>query len=126
MLVACHLVNRASWSVARAVLYEILFRWPTVLSLSDADDEELKKIVRPLGFHTKRSLTIMRLARSYLFSPEPMTADDVERLPGCGRYAADSWKIFVEGHRDIAVTDGRLQWFLEKERGKNGETRKTA
>ncbi|KKK75781.1 hypothetical protein LCGC14_2870280 [marine sediment metagenome] len=37
-------------------------------------------------------------------------------LPGCGKYAADSWAIFMEGRLDVEPNDGKLNWYLDKER----------
>lgn len=36
------------------------------------------------------------------------------RLSGCGRYASDSWAIFVEERRDVEPTDGKLKWYLQE------------
>ena len=41
------------------------------------------------------------------------TVGDVLTLPGCGRYAADSWAIFVEGRLDVSPSDGKLNWYVE-------------
>jgi hypothetical protein len=40
----------------------------------------------------------------------------VSELPGVGRYAHDSWKIFIQKMRDLEVTDKKLAKFLEEVR----------
>ena len=37
----------------------------------------------------------------------------IEDLPGVGKYAADSWKIFQEGNIDIQVEDKELIKYVE-------------
>ena len=39
---------------------------------------------------------------------------EVQELPGIGRYASDSWKIFVEKNYTLEVTDKKLKLYLEE------------
>lgn len=116
MLVGCQLVNKAGWRVAEGVHAEVRRLWPTPVALSAADPVRLGNVLRPLGFGSRRAPMLVAFAAAWHVA-EPRTAEDVEGMPGCGRYAADTWRIFVEGRRDVEVTDGRLEWFLRRERG---------
>lgn len=113
MLVACSLVNRTTWDVARRAFESIRAAWPTPSELASADPAELEGPLRPLGLWRQRARRLPLLAQAWLASP-PSTAADVGRLPGCGRYAADSWAIFVEGRPDVDPTDGKLNWYLDQ------------
>lgn len=112
MLVACCLVNRATWEVAEPVLKEIKRRWPSVHAVGFvATPEELAEVIRPLGFQNGRASSINTMARQYWFR-RPRTAADVLKLRGCGKYAADSWAIFVDGNLTVEPSDGKLNWYL--------------
>jgi hypothetical protein len=37
-------------------------------------------------------------------------------MPGCGKYAADSWAVFVEGRTDVEPDDGKLNWYIDRRR----------
>jgi len=115
MLAACQLVNRASWARARGVLDEVRRRWPGQTYLALADLWELTDAVRPLGFQRQRAINLVSMAQAWANCPDESRGRvDVLRLPGCGRYAADSWEIFVLGRRDVEVTDKRLRQFLDR------------
>lgn len=113
MLVACQLVNLTNWDQARPVLEEIRRRWPSPYRIITADPDKLQELLRPLGLYRRRTSSLRALARHWVDN-RPSSRQDVLRLPGCGPYAADSWAIFVEGRRDVTVTDGKLAWYLEQ------------
>lgn len=114
MMVACVMVNRATWSVAAGVLEDVRRRWPTHGALSRAGLAELASVMRRLGFQNQRAHKLKALARAWSKLGPPRDAEDALGYPGLGRYAADSWAIFVEGRTDVKPTDGRLVWYLQE------------
>lgn len=118
MLVACQLVNLTTWAQAKPA-----FRFIRSLSECAAPHdrlrmaltlpEELEECLRPLGLWRRRSRMLPRFASAWLASP-PVTAEDIQRLPGCGKYAADSWAIFIERRFDVEPRDGKLAWYLDR------------
>lgn len=125
MLVGCVLMNRTRWEQARGVLSAIRRDFPTVLALAKADPVEIEGYVRHLGLQRSRSRSLVALARAWRSTGEnafgvskglTLTSDDVRRLPGCGKYAADSWAIFVEGRRPKDVRDVKLKEYLRRKR----------
>lgn len=112
MLVACSLVNRTTWEVAEPAFLSIRRRYPTPGHLARARAYDIGRTLRPLGLWRQRGRRLPELAKAWL-ARRPETSADVESLPGCGRYAADSWAIFVEGRRDVEPDDGKLNWYVE-------------
>lgn len=112
MLVACSLVNLTTWQQARPAMDLILARYPTPEALAAAEPEDLHEVLRPLGLWRRRAVSLVRLARRWL-TVDP-TSVKIHELPGCGKYAADSWAIFVEGRTDVDPTDGKLLWYLRQ------------
>lgn len=104
LLAGCVLHNRARGKVARPVLDELVRRYPTARSMlwreraevrSRPAEEELAALFRRLGFQNVRARRILDLARALADRGE--APRDVTTLPGCGRYAAESFEIFHRG-----------------------------
>lgn len=115
MIVACCLVNRTTWEKARLVHARLKLRYRTPKLLAVARPEDLHDVLRPLGLWRQRSNSLVKLAQSWYYS-RPETADDVKKLPGCGKYAADSWAIFIGNRSDVEPNDGKLNWYLSEKR----------
>lgn len=113
MLVACQLVNLTTWEVARPAFGALVTGYLTPAGLRTADPEALHPVLRPLGLWRRRAVTLPRFADAWL-QEEVRSYDQVLKLPGCGRYAADSWGIFMEGRTDVQPRDGKLRWYLKE------------
>lgn len=113
LLVACILVNRTNWKQAKPVLDELRATFHGPAQLSHTGSEGLIGFMKPLGLWRSRSTSIIKLAQRFQQKP-PETAEDVLKLPGCGKYAADSWAIFVEGRTDVEPTDKVLIHYLRR------------
>lgn len=112
MLVACSLVNLTTWRQARPALDWLMASYPTPEALSRAEPEDLHAALQPLGLWRRRAVTLTKLAARWL-EVDPACVK-IESLPGCGKYAADSWAIFVDGRTDVDPTDGKLTWYLQQ------------
>lgn len=117
MLVACQLVNLTTWEQARPALRWLMDNY-SVSELAEASPRELHSALRPLGLWRRRSALIVRLARAWVSTSGsgPRSWQHILTLPGCGQYAADSWRIFVQGHTSVRPTDGKLKWYMSKRR----------
>ena len=126
MLVACQLVNLTTWRQARPAFWRIrlgCYGLPSVLA--SRSEESLHDALRPLGLWRRRAKSLIRLAKSWCEEGPPGDAAAVLDRPGCGRYASDSWAIFVDGRTDVEPDDGKLNWYMERlhGRGSDGEAR---
>ncbi|SJL05768.1 uncharacterized protein ARMOST_09104 [Armillaria ostoyae] len=151
LIVAVTLLNKTSGKLAIPVFWELVDRWPTALSLSQASDEDLVSLIRPLGTQTVRAKRLIEMSKSYLL--DPPSAYDVRRskpaplsssaslasgqgspakrkkypptpishLPGTGRYALDSYRIFCTGYENpssqewkaVVPTDKKLVQYVK-------------
>ena len=114
MLVACQLVNLTTWTQARPAFEHLVMLYDGPGDLRYAGPGELRSPLRPLGLWKKRAVMLPRFAGAWLRG-RPSIAEDVMKMPGCGKYAADSWAIFVEGRTDVEPTDGKLIWYLKRQ-----------
>ena len=108
MLIACMMLNLTSIKQVRPVITEFFARFPDAEAASQADPEELAVLLKPLGLYNRRAKLIIRFSNAY-------NGDwsDVTDLPGVGKYAADSYRMFVEGSLDVEPTDSKLKRYKE-------------
>ena len=89
------------------MISEFFKKYPSPESLVDAEETALRVILQPLGLVNKRVKTLKR------FSEEFVTKrwDHAKELFGCGKYADDTYEIFIVGNwtgvhpQDHALTD---------------------
>jgi len=120
MLCGCILLNLTSRAQVDGVRDELFERWPAPFRMQFADEGELGELLKPLGLWRRRAKTLTRFSGDWLLyadhcSEWPLPAHIVERMYGIGKYALDSYKIFVlhEQLRPQDVDDTVLKKWLE-------------
>lgn len=103
VLVGCCLLNKTSRKQADRVWPELFLRWPSPSAMASADAADLEELLRPLGFGRVRAKRLVEMSSAYAAG----SWSDVVQLPGVGKYASDSWKIFVEGDRSSVDPDDK-------------------
>lgn len=91
ILVACVMLNCTARKQVEKVMPTFFSRWPDAGSLLGADESEIQNVIAPLGFKTRRTNTLIKLAKAYLSEWK-----EVRDLPGVGEYAARAWEIFIK------------------------------
>jgi adenine-specific DNA glycosylase len=95
MLVGCIMLNQTGRKPVKTVLPEFLSRWPTAQAYLASDPDEVKAVIRPLGFYNRRENTFRRMSEDYL----TWDGDDATVLYGIGQYGSESYRIFFQGER---------------------------
>jgi methyl-CpG-binding domain protein 4 len=108
LLVACQMLNLTSIKQVRPVILRFFDLYPDALTASRADQKSLSEMLRPLGLQNRRARTLIRFSKAW-----QEEWSDVEKLPGVGKYAADSYTIFVEGRLDVSPTDTKLKKYIK-------------
>lgn len=107
LLVGCILLNQTTHVQVRKVIWELFQLCPSPGAMAATDPEAIARLIRPLGFYNRRARTLIKFAESWLGE-----WSDPRELHGIGRYAHDSWQIFIGGRLDIEVTDKVLTDYL--------------
>lgn len=110
ILVCCLCLNLTTRKQMEPVV-EILFqRWPDARSLSEASDEDLIEVIRPLGMWKRRTSTLKKMSRQF----HDGKWSNVLELAGVGKYASDAYHIFVLGEwRNVEPCDHALTDYHE-------------
>ena len=111
MLVGCIMLNQTSNKNVRQVIYSFFDRWPTPQSIIEADPSEIREHIRPLGFYNIRTNRIIRFSNEYINK----SFIRAKELHGIGKYADDSYEIFIKGNLNVQPTDKILLRYLAGE-----------
>jgi methyl-CpG-binding domain protein 4 len=111
MLIGCIMLNQTSNKNVRQVIYSFFDKWPTPQSVIEADPVEIREHIRPLGFYNLRTTRIQRFSQEYITK----SFSNASELYGIGKYADDSYEIFIKGNLNVQPTDKILLRFLAGE-----------
>ncbi|KRY74276.1 A/G-specific adenine DNA glycosylase [Trichinella pseudospiralis] len=90
-------------------------KWPSVVDLAETSLEEVNKIWAGLGYYS-RAKNLYEAAKIICLSKNgkiPQTAEELEKLPGVGRYTACAISSIAFGERKATV-DGNIQRVLSR------------
>jgi methyl-CpG-binding domain protein 4 len=118
LLVVCMMLNQTSAVQVKAVMGAFFEKYPDAAAASNAAQEEMAEIIRPLGLYRRRSNAIIRMSRDYnaASSIHGSLVDDwleVQDFYGVGKYAADSYRMFVMGEIVDDAEDKELKRYVE-------------
>ena len=106
-MVGVIMLNQTGRKPVKTVLPEFLSRWPTAETYLASDPDEVKAVIRPLGFYNRRENTFRRMSEDYL----TWDGDDATVLYGIGQYGSESYRIFFQGER-FEPQDKELRRYL--------------
>lgn len=108
VLVVCILLNRTRGEQVYKVVWPLFEKYPNAQAMCEGDLEEIKDMVRPLGLSTEKSLHLKLMSHQWYND----IWESITDLSGCGKYALDSYEIFVEGDLDVDTDDPVLQMYI--------------
>lgn len=108
MLVGCIMLNQTNNIQVWRVVDNFFNRFPTPQSVSTESFDEIREITRSLGFYNRRANQIIRFSDDWLNK----SWNKVTELYGIGKYASDSYEIFVNGNRNVDPSDKVLLKYL--------------
>lgn len=111
MLVACVLLNQTHYKNVRKVIWDLFETWPTPEAMASADVAALTEHIRICGLYNRRAASLVKMAAQIVADPDWRQHPD--RLFGVGKYAMDSWRIFVLGDMAVTPADKELKRYLE-------------
>ena len=108
MLVCCILLNQTTNQQVRKVLDPLFELMPTPESCVSVDPLKISEIIKPTGFYNIKAARIQKLSQKWIEGFE-----DPRELPGVGKYAMESWDIFVNKKTDFTPSDKKLKMYLD-------------
>jgi methyl-CpG-binding domain protein 4 len=111
LLIGCIMLNQTSNRHVRKVIYTFFERWPTPESIIAANEDDIREHIRSLGFYNTRTKRIKQFSREYINKKFNRASE----LYGIGKYADDSYEIFIRGNLNVNPTDKILIKYLAGE-----------
>lgn len=109
VFICCMLLCRTSREQVDKIRKNLFDSWPSPMSMSTANPEELSKMITSLGFGRKRAEGLIKMSTDYISKPWKNPSD----LFGLGKYADDAYQIFVRGKRVKNPSDHFLNAYQE-------------
>ena len=107
VLLACILLNQTRVEQVRPMMDALLHEWPNAAAMASAPVEDVESFIAAIGLK-KRGGYIVEMSASYV-KQRPSTWKDVLELDGCGRYAAETWRMLIDKDRTFIPKDMRLR-----------------
>ena len=99
------LLQRSRGKTVAKVYQELFRRWPDAAALSRARESSIASVIHPLGL-VRRASTLRAMAREVVrIGGVPGESDELVKLPGVGRYAANATSVGAFG-KWAPVVDG--------------------
>ena len=108
MLVCCILLNQTTNQQVRKVLDPLFELMPNPETCVSVDPLKISEIIKPTGFYNIKASRIQKLSRKWIEG-----FNDPRDLPGVGKYAMESWEIFVNKKTDFTPSDKKLKMYLD-------------
>jgi methyl-CpG-binding domain protein 4 len=104
ILIVCLLLNQTSRKQVEPMIESFFEKWPDPESALNADEDEMRDLVRPLGMFNRRVKSIKKMSHQFMSG-----FDNAIELYGCGKYADDAYRIFMKGEwLDVEPNDHAL------------------
>jgi len=111
LLIGCIMLNQTNNKQVRRVIYDFFERYPNPQSISKLSIPDITERLRPLGFYNRRAKTILQFSHEYINKQ----FENISELYGIGKYASDSYEIFINGNTNVTPTDKILIRYLNGE-----------
>lgn len=111
LLVGCIMLNQTSNKQVRPVIKKFFEKWPDPVSVIQAKDQEMIEVLRPLGFYNKKTKSLKDFSIDWICKKGWKRASE---LKGIGKYAEDSYEIFVNKNKKVNPTDKVLIRYLKE------------
>lgn len=95
-------------------MHEFFMCWPGPVGFLKTPTVEIENVIKPLGLQTRRALNLLRMTEDFLSFEFGSGIIPMNEMYGIGKYAADSWHIFVDpAEIKEDVEDKELKKYVE-------------
>ncbi len=109
MVVVCILLNQTNNKQVRPILEDLFKLIPDAEKASATGIQQIAEIIRPTGFQNVKADRIVKMSKKWSSGDQ-----EISKLPGVGKYALESWRIFVDRDFGFIPTDKKLNIFLQE------------
>jgi endonuclease III len=107
MLICCILLNQTNNLQVRPILEKLFKLIPDPESAVMCSSDLISEVIKTTGLQNIKTDRIKRLSQKWIGGYE-----DIQDLPGIGRYGKDSWEIFINKNLSVLPSDTKLRSYL--------------
>jgi methyl-CpG-binding domain protein 4 len=117
-LVACMMLNQTTAVQVKQVMPKFFEKYPSGGCVAPLlNHTEMADLIRPLGLYNRRAKAIIRMSQDFIRASRDNDSANwlaVQEFYGIGKYATDSYRIFVLGEcpPEDAVQDKELKKYV--------------
>jgi methyl-CpG-binding domain protein 4 len=110
-MTAVIMLNQTGRKPVKHVAPVFWHRWGNPHLLLQANEDEVKAVIRPLGMVNVRYKRLYRMSEDFL----TWDGQDATELYGIGKYGSDSYEIFFKNNYTVEPDDKELKRYLQEE-----------
>lgn len=125
MLVACMMLNQSRGQEVKKAMRTFFAGFPdpqTVRRAGALKTHNMETILKPTGLAKRKVEMIRKFSEFWLEQGVPESAFDVANYPGCGDYAVESYRLFIDRDDTFAPKDKEVKRYLERAKQNRGST----
>lgn len=110
LLIGCIMLNQTNNVQVHQIIESFFIKYPNPESVLSANMNDLIEDIRSLGLYNRRAKNIMNFSYDWIHK-------DWKRITDCrglGKYASDSYEIFIKNNLNVQPTDKILIGWLKK------------
>ena len=104
-------LNLTTREQVKRVLPTFFKLWPTPEIFIDAEEDDVKEVIKSLGMMNVRTTRLFRMTHDYL----TWDGEDATKLYGIGKYGSDSYRLFYKNEIPDNIQDHELKRYVKEE-----------
>lgn len=112
LLCACILLNQTNRKQVDQIIDKLFERFGFPTAMAMGNENEIAAIIKPCGMQHKKA----RYLKKFSWQFWHMEWTEPSQLYGIGKYAEDSYEIFVRRNLDVEPDDKELKKFIKRKR----------
>lgn len=108
MLIGCIMLNQTDNCQVHPIIGKFFEKFPNPESVVIAGPNDIIPEIRSLGLYNRRTKNIQNFSHDWLYKKWEKITD----CRGIGKYASDSYEIFIKGNLNVDPTDKVLKSYL--------------
>jgi endonuclease III len=110
MLMGCIMLNLTNNVQVHPIIGNFFEKYPNPEAVIQANINDIVEDIRTLGLYNRRAKNMQNFSHDWLYKDW----SKITECRGIGKYASDSYEIFINGNRSVSPTDKVLIGYLTR------------
>lgn len=115
MLVGCIMLNLTNNVQVHQIIKSFFEKYPCAKAVLSANINDITEDIKFLGLYNRRARNIVNFSYDWLYK----NWKNISECRGIGKYASDSYEIFINNNLKVEPTDKVLRGYLNEKQKQN-------